>query len=137
MTTPDIRDASPSERGHPVARLADGAGVAGAVFAALCCAGTTFIVSGLSLLGLSFLRRDAVLWPLMIGSLALALWGFSQGRRVHGKAGPLALGAAGAVSLAAGVILVHGFPAKQMIDGGAIALVCATVWNVVSRRRPR
>ena len=134
MSTPIANDAPRSERHHAVARLADGAGVVGAVFAAFCCAGTTFIVSGLGLLGLSFLRRDAILWPLMIGSLALALWGFAQGRRMHEKSGPLVLGAAGAVSLAAGVMVVHGFPAMQMIDGGAIALVLATIWNVASRR---
>ena len=134
MSNPILNDAPRAERRHALARLADGAGVLGAVFAAFCCAGTAFIVSGLGLLGLSFLRRDAILWPLMIGSLALAMWGFVQGRSVHGKSGPLLLGAAGAVSLAAGVIVVHGFPAIQMIDGGAIALVLATIWNVASRR---
>jgi hypothetical protein len=46
----------------------------------------------------------------------------------------LLLGIAGAVSLASGVILVHGFPAMQMIYGGAIVLVMATLWNVRARR---
>lgn len=116
------------------ARLADGAGVLGAVFAALCCAGLPLIVSGLAAVGLSFLRRDAILWPLMFVSLAVALWGFWQGRRTHGSAGPLALAAVGAVSLVAGVVFVHGFPAKQMIWAGAAALVVATGWNVRARR---
>ena len=65
-------------------RLVDGSGVLGAVFAALCCAGTPFIVSGLAALGLSALRSDAILWPLMLVSLGVALWGFWQGRRLHG-----------------------------------------------------
>jgi hypothetical protein len=44
------------------------------------------------------------------------------------------LGIAGAASLASGVIIVHGFPAMQMIYGGAIALVIATLWNVRAQR---
>ena len=111
-------------------RLADGGGALGAVFAALCCAGTPFIVSALAALGLSALRSDAILWPLMLVSLAVALWGFWQGRRLHGRAGPLVAAAIGGLSLAAGVIVVHGFPAMQMIWGGAAVLLAATIWNV-------
>lgn len=118
-----------------VARLADGAGVLGAAFAALCCAGTPLIVSALAALGLSFLRNDAILWPLMFASLAVALWGFWRGRSVHGSAGPLALAAVGAAALVAGVAFIHGFPAKQVIWAGAAALTAATLWNLTLRRR--
>jgi mercuric ion transport protein len=115
-------------------RVADSAGVAAAIVAALCCAGTPIIVGALAALGLGFLRKDAILWPVMLGSLLVALWGFWRGLRAHRQAGPLLLGIAGAVSLASGVILVHGFPAMQMIYGGAIVLVMATLWNVRARR---
>lgn len=115
-------------------QVADGAGVAGAIVAALCCAGTPIVVGVLSAVGLGFVRKDAILWPLMLASLAVALWGFWAGFQRHRKAGPPALGVAGAVSLACGVILVHGFPAMQMIYGGSLALVVATVWNVRARR---
>ena len=71
----------------------------------------------------------------MLLSLAVALWGFWQGRRFHGSPGPLLLGAVGAVSLACGVIVVHGPPAMSMIYGGAIVLVVATLWNLWERRR--
>ena len=70
----------------------------------------------------------------MLVSLLVALWGFWRGFRLHRNAGPLTLGILGAVSLAAGVIVVHGFPAMQMIYGGAITLVIATLWNVWARR---
>jgi mercuric ion transport protein len=50
----------------------DGGGVLGAVFAALCCAGTPLIVSGLATVGLSALRLDAIPWPLMLVSLGVA-----------------------------------------------------------------
>ena len=114
-------------------KAADGAGVTGAILAALCCAGTPVIVSALAAVGLGFLRKDAILWPLMLVSLVVALWGFWQGRRLHGRPGPLALGFAGGASLTSGVIFVHGPPAMTMIYGGALALVTATVWNVWAR----
>src|SRR5438105_9715895 len=96
-------------------RLTDAAGVTGAVLAALCCAGTPVIVSALASVGLSFIRRDAILWPVMLLSLGAALWGFWQGRAFHRNPGPLMLGALGAVLLASGVMVVHGPPAMTMI----------------------
>lgn len=117
------------------ARLADGAGVLGASFAALCCAGTPLIVSALAAAGLSFLRKDAILLPLMFASLGVALLGFWRGRRLHGSAGPLRLALAGGAALIAGVVFIHGFPARQIIWAGAAALIAATLWNVSARRR--
>ena len=117
------------------ARYADGAGVLGASFAALCCAGTPLIVSALAAVGLSFLRKDAILWPLMFASLAVALRGFWRGRRLHGSSGPLLLAIAGAAALVSGVVFIHGFPAKQVIWSGAVGLLLATLWNVTMRQR--
>ena len=116
------------------ASIADSAGAAGAIIAALCCAGTPLIVGALAAMGLTFLRSDAILWPLMLISLGVALWGFWQGRAVHRKSGPLAIGVIGAASLACGVIVVHGPPAMTMIYGGAVLLVGATAWNMLARR---
>ncbi|HSU92864.1 MAG TPA: MerC domain-containing protein [Gemmatimonadaceae bacterium] len=115
----------------------DSAGVLGAIVAALCCAGTPMIVSALAALGLSALRRDAILWPVMLGSLLLALWGFWRGFRMHRTAGPLALGILGALALTSGVIVVHGPAAMPMIYAGSVALVVATFWNVAVRHAPR
>ncbi len=114
-------------------RLVDAAGAFGAIVAALCCAGTPLIVGALAAAGLSSLRRDAILWPVMLLSLAVALWGFWQGHRVHRRLGPLLIGALGAIALACGVIVVHGPPAMTMIYGGAIVLVLATAWNIMAR----
>ena len=96
-------------------RIADSAGTFGAIFAALCCAGAPLIVGVLATIGLSFLRTDAILLPLMGLSLAVALWGFWMGRRLHGASGPLWLAVVAAVALVAGVVFVHGPPAKALI----------------------
>ena len=112
----------------------DAAAVVGAVLAALCCAGTPVIIAGLTASGLGFLRRDGILWPVMLLALAIAVTGFWQGARSHGRRGPLVVGGLGAVSLASGVILVHGFPAMQMIYGGGVALLAGAAWNGIARR---
>ncbi len=65
--------------------IADGAGALGAIVAALCCAGTPIIVGALGALGLGFLRKDAILWPVMLGALLIALWGFWRGFRGIGR----------------------------------------------------
>ena len=116
------------------AKLTDAAGVCGAIFAALCCAGTPLIVTGITALGLGFLRRDAVLWPLMLLSLVVAQVGFWQGWRAHRRPWPFLLGGVSGVSLASGVIFVHGPPAMTMIYAGAVGLVLATACNIWARR---
>lgn len=108
--------------------------VVGAVLAALCCAGTPIIIAGLTALGLGFLRRDGILWPVMLLALAVAVTGFWQGAQTHGRWGPFILGGLGAVSLASGVIVVHGFPAMQMIYGGGLVLLVGAAWNSIARR---
>ena len=113
--------------------LADGAGVTGAIVAALCCAGNALIVAGLAGVGLGFLRKDAILWPIMIASLGVAVWGFWKSRTVHRNSAPLVLGFVSAVSLAAGVIFVHGPPAMTMIYAGASGLVLSALLNVRMR----
>jgi mercuric ion transport protein len=117
------------------AGVKDAAGVGGGVVAALCCAGNPVILAALAAVGLSFLKQDAILWPVMLLSLAVAVWGFWQGWSLHRDASPLVVGSIGAVSMAAGVIVVHGFPAMEMIHGGAGALVVAALLNVRARRR--
>jgi uncharacterized membrane protein (DUF441 family) len=117
-----------------VSRFAGGAGVIAASCAALCCAGAPIIVSVLAATGLGFLRNDAILIPVIGVALLVALWGFWTGRRVHGSAGPFVLGVVGSVALVAGVVFIHGMPAKALIGAGALTLLGATVRNA---RLPR
>ena len=115
---------------HPRAgRLAAWGGVVAATAAALCCAGAPIIVSVLAAAGLSFLRNDAILLPVIIIALAAALWGFWRGRQLHGVSSPLMVAIAGAVALLLGVVVLHGLVAKVAIGLGAVLLLVATVWN--------
>src|SRR5438067_12784422 len=95
-------------------RVADIAGPLGAVFAGLCCLGVPFIVAALAAVGLSLLRADPILWPLMIVSLIVALWGMWRGWRTHLNAGPLIAGVLSGAALVAGVIFIHGFHAREL-----------------------
>jgi hypothetical protein len=44
------------------------------------------------------------------------------------------LGALAAIALIAGVIFIHGFPAKQLIWLAVLGLFAATAWNFFARR---
>ena len=116
-------------------RWADTAGVIGAIFAALCCAGAPATVGALAAIGLSGLRDDRILWPLMVLFLLLALWGLTRDYRRHRLPGPLLLGWTGALALVAGVMFVHGSLARVLINTGAVALLTGTGWNVWTRAR--
>ncbi len=112
-----------------VGPLAGGAGVIAATCAALCCAGAPIIVSVLAATGLSFLRRDAILLPVIAVALAVALWGFWRGRRAHHSSGPFVSGLLGSFALVAGVVFLHGLIARVFIDLGALLLVVSAIWN--------
>ena len=114
--------------------IADSAGATSATLAALCCSGNAVILASLNAVGLGFLRKDAILWPLMLLSLAVALWGLWRSRAMSPRPVPIVLGSVGALSLAAGVIFVHGPPAMAMIYGGAVGLLLATLLNARARR---
>jgi mercuric ion transport protein len=127
------RDCSPTEKMNrtkkAVSGYAGGAGAIAATCAALCCAGAPIIVSVLSATGLSFLRDDAILLPVIGVALVIAQYGFWNGRALHGSSGPFVLGLVGGMVLVLGVVYLHGFIAKVCIGVGAIALLVATVWN--------
>lgn len=125
----DVDESSMKPDGRGAARYAGGAGAVAATCAALCCAGAPIILSVLAATGLSFLRTDAILLPLIGVALAIALWGFSRSRRVHGSWVPLAMGVVGSVALVAGVVFLHGVIAKTCIGAGAVLLLAATAWN--------
>jgi mercuric ion transport protein len=118
-----------------VERIADWTGPIGSVFAALCCLGVPWLVAAVTAVGLGFVRADSILWPLMIASILVALWGMWAGYRTHRSYRPLSLGVASGAALVGGVIFVHGFPAREMIYAGSAGLIAASIWNASMRSR--
>lgn len=108
---------------------AGGAGTIAAIAAALCCAGAPIIVSVLAATGLSFLRSDAILLPVIVVAIVVALVGFWRGRALHHSSEPFVVGALGSMGLVLGVVWLHGAIAKLFIGAGAVALLIATIWN--------
>lgn len=106
-----------------------GAGVVVAVSAALCCAGAPIVVSVLAATGLSFLRNDTILWPLIAIALAVAIWGFWKSRARHRHNGPLIVASVGAVALVLGVVVLHGLIARWAIGAGAVVLLLSVLLN--------
>jgi mercuric ion transport protein len=113
-------------------RHTDKVGIAGSVFAALCCLGFPALLSILSAIGLSFLINDAVLLPLLIIFLLVTLVGLALGMREHHRASALILGVISAI--APFVFIVVAF--NKVLAGVSVAgLVIATFLNVILRRR--
>jgi mercuric ion transport protein len=54
-------------------RNLDKIGIAGSIFAALCCLGVPALLSIVSAIGLGFIVRDAILIPLLVVFLAITL----------------------------------------------------------------
>jgi hypothetical protein len=124
-----MKEETRREETRDAGRLAGGAGVVAATCAALCCAGAPIILSILAATGLSFLRRDAILLPVIAVALVAAQWGFWRGCQAHHSLGPFALGLVGSFALVAGVVPLHGLIAKLFIGVGALALLGSAVWN--------
>lgn len=111
----------------------DKLGVAGSIFAALCCLGVPAVFAFVSAVGLGFLLRDAVLVPLLLGFLALTLYGLYDGMRRHGRRAALAAGSAGALALFASI-----WAGSLLLASAGIALlVAASVLNVWLAARAR
>jgi hypothetical protein len=116
-------------QGRDAGTYAAGAGVVAATTAALCCAGAPIIVSILAATGLSFIRDDAILLPVIVTTLVIAIWGFWKSRQRHRRNGPLAVATMGAISLVWGVVWLHGAIAKWAIGIGTAFLLVTAIWN--------
>ena len=86
-------------------------------------------MGALSAAGLGFLVNDAILLPLVVLALGVALWGLGRGTVRHRLRGVLVLGSLGAVLLMVGIFL---YP--LLVYVGAAAMLGAAVWNAVALR---
>ena len=110
----------------------DKVGIAGSIFAALCCLGFPALLSILSAIGLGFLINDAVLLPFLIIFLLVTLVGLALGMREHHRASALLIG----IVSAAGVFIFIFLAFNKVLAGVSVAgLVIASILNVLLRQR--
>lgn len=110
----------------------DKVGIVGAAFAALCCLGLPAVLSVVTAIGLGFLIHDAILLPLLIVSLIVALWGLASGWRRHRHAAPLVLGGTAATTL---VMFSYVYQSRVVTFVAIAGLMAASVTNIALLRR--
>lgn len=106
----------------------DKVGVGGSLFAALCCLGFSALLSILSAVGLGFLINDAILLPLLVVFLALALYGLYRGYQTHRKPGAVILGGASAVALLIFLLVFFSRPLTYLAIAGLVTASVLNVW---------
>jgi len=88
-----------------LSRFLQSFGFLGSLFAAACCLGVSFLISGLTAIGAGFLIRDRYLLPILAAFLAISIVGTALSMRKHGRKTPLVLSVAGAVVTFSGIFL--------------------------------
>ncbi len=103
-------------------------GPLGAIFAAACCLGLTWLVSLVTALGAGILIRDSILLPLVVIFLAVTIGGLSRSYRRHSWTVPLAAG-----SLGAALLLVGMFTARPLSYAGIALLIAAPLLDLYAQ----
>ncbi len=112
----------------------DKVGIAGSVFAALCCLGFPALISIVSAVGLGFVINDAVLIPLLVIFLVLTLSGLYAGVRHHKRWLAFVVGAVSAMVLFISIVLAFSKPVAYLGIGGLIAASVLNVWLRANRK---
>jgi len=113
-------------------KIGVGGSLFGSFFAGLCCLGSAALMSILSAFGLTFLINNAILQPILIVFLLLAVFGLVLGVRYHGNPWPLIIGSLGAVTV---YVFRYIFSNSLLAWLGIAGLVIASLLNVFLRRR--
>jgi len=112
-------------------------GLIGTGFAASCCLGLPLALSALGATGLSFLAKDAYLFPFFTGFLMLTLWFLfrSSGRNSNHK--PFWLGLLGSLiaSVAMWLVMTGIKPILLPVYIGITLLIIATIWDLINNRK--
>ncbi len=103
-------------------------GLAGSLFALLCCLGFGPLIALLSAIGAGFLVKDSVLAPLLIVFLVIGAIGLGVTYRRHRSIGPLL-----AYVLSAATVFIFTFRSfvGPLVWLGIAGLVAASVWDFV------
>ena len=113
-------------------KIGVGGSLFGSFFAGLCCLGPPALMSILSASGLTFLINNAILQPILIVFLLLAVFGLVLGMRHHGNPWALIIGVPGAVTA---YVFRYVFSNSLLAWVGIAGLVIASLLNVFLRRR--
>lgn len=105
----------------------DKVGIGGSLFAALCCLGFPALLSILSAVGLGFLINDAILLPLLVVFLAIALYGLYRGYQKHRRSEAVMLGGVSAMALLVFLLVFFSRPLAYLSITG---LAAASILNV-------
>jgi mercuric ion transport protein len=103
-------------------------GLAGSLFALMCCLGFGPLIALLSAIGAGFLVHDAVLAPLLVVFLVIGGIGVGITYRRHQKAGPLLINFMSSIAIFIFTFVVFFAP---LIWLGIAGLVTASVWDFV------
>jgi mercuric ion transport protein len=110
-------------------------GLAGSVFALLCCLGFGPLIALLSAVGAGFLVHDAVLAPLLVVFLVIGGIGICVTYRRHRRIGPLLVHIAGAVAV---FMFTFVLVITPLVWLGVVGLIAASLWDfVLGKRAPR
>jgi mercuric ion transport protein len=105
----------------------DKVGIAGALFATLCCLGFPALISIVSAMGIGFLINDAILLPLLVVFLLIVVAGLYFGVKHHGSWLALSVGTTSAVITFIAIALVSN---KLLAIVGIAGLIVASILNV-------
>lgn len=105
----------------------DKIGIAGTIFAALCCLGFPALISIISAVGLGFLINDAILVPLLVIFLLVTLIGLYLGIKHHCSWLAFVVGAISAIVIFIAVGVVSN---KLLAIVGIAGLIVASILNV-------
>ena len=106
--------------------------IAGAAFAAACCAGASWALAALTAVGAGFLINDAVLIPLYVVLLALSLWLLFRSARAHRNLRPVYVAGAGALAALIGL-----WTSTVVLFLGLGLIVASSFWDYLGARASR
>lgn len=113
------------------ARIVGGAGVLACV---LCCVSVPAIISGISALGLGFLRNDRLLFPAETLFAILVVWTLVRSRGLHHQSAPLIVGVVALAVLFFG-LETSGPIATLAALAGAVGAAAVMFWDWRLHRR--
>jgi mercuric ion transport protein len=113
-----------------VSRFLQSLGFLGTFFAAACCLGVSFLISGLTAIGAGFLIRDRYLLPILALFLLASIVGTALSMRRHGRKTPLVVSIAGAAVTFGGIFL-----SAPVAYAGIALLLLASILDLLAARQ--